>query len=264
MPRVSHVATAPLRDHDLMAHDELDELYGVKPEQFTAIRARLATTAKQRGDVAAAKQISAARKPTQAAWIVNVLALRNTDARQALTELGERLRAAHAAMDGDRIRALSAEQRTLVDELSRAAFEASELADPPAALRDDVTGTLQAAIADPDVAARLGRLSKAERWSGFGEFGDTATQRQAGDETARRKTRGGLASSERPHAPRSPWPKEPSRRPPPHYPNGRPNSLRPGCVMTKPARISMLPNASSTPPKRHISRRSRPTATRWN
>jgi len=34
--------------------------------------------------------------------------------------------------------------------------------------------TLQAAIADPDVASRLGRLTKAERWSGSGEFGDTA------------------------------------------------------------------------------------------
>jgi len=34
-----------------------------------------------------------------------------------------------------------------------------------------VTGTLQAAIADPDVASRLGRLAKAETWSGFGEFG---------------------------------------------------------------------------------------------
>ena len=44
----------------------------------------------------------------------------------------------------------------------------------PRALRDDVTGTLQAAVADPDVASRLGRLTKAERWSGFGEFGDTA------------------------------------------------------------------------------------------
>ena len=78
-------------------------------------------------------------------------------------------------MNGDRIRELSAEQRALVDQLSRAAFEASDLADPPAALRDDVTDTLQAAIADPDVTARLGRLTKAERWSGFGEFGDTAT-----------------------------------------------------------------------------------------
>ena len=164
-----------LRDHCLMAENELDELYRSRPEQFTALRARLATTAKERGDVATAKQISAARKPTTAAWIVNRLALSNTDARQALTQLGERLRAAHAAMNGERIRKLSAEQRALVDELSRAAFEAAEVADPSGALRDDVTGTLQAAIADPDVAARLGRLAKAERWSGFGELGDTAT-----------------------------------------------------------------------------------------
>jgi thioesterase domain-containing protein len=41
-----------------------------------------------------------------------------------------------------------------------------------------VTDTLQAAIADPDVAARLGRLEKAERWSGFGDFGSvTAVSR---------------------------------------------------------------------------------------
>ena len=45
---------------------------------------------------------------------------------------------------------------------------------PTAALRDDVTDTLQAAIADPDVAARLGRLEKAERWSGFGDFGESS------------------------------------------------------------------------------------------
>jgi multidrug resistance efflux pump len=32
---------------------------------------------------------------------------------------------------------------------------------------------LQAAIADPDVTARIGRLTKAERWSGFGELGDS-------------------------------------------------------------------------------------------
>ena len=158
-----------------MADDELDELYGVKPAEFTALRNRLAAAAKHSGDAADAKRISAARKPTTAAWIVNLLAGSNKEAKQRLTDLGERLRAAHAGMDGDRIRELSTEQRTLVDELTRAAFEAAELSDPPAALRDDVTGTLQAAIADPDVTARLGRLAKAERWSGFGEFGDTAT-----------------------------------------------------------------------------------------
>jgi hypothetical protein len=154
--------------------DELDELYDVKPEEFTALRTKLATAAKQRGDADTAKQISAARKPTTAAWVVNRLALRDQDIRTRLAGLGERLRDAHTAMDGDRIRELSAEQRRLVDDVTRAAFEEAEFADPSAALRDDVTGTLQAAIADPDVASRLGRLTKAEQWSGFGEFGDTA------------------------------------------------------------------------------------------
>jgi hypothetical protein len=31
-----------------------------------------------------------------------------------------------------------------------------------------VSGTFEAAIADPDIAARLGRLPRAEQWSGFG------------------------------------------------------------------------------------------------
>src|SRR6267154_2060538 len=153
--------------------DELDELYEVKPDEFTALRTKLAAAAKQRGDTDTAKQISAARKPTTAAWVVNRLALRDRDIRTRLAGLGERLKDAHSAMDGDRIRALSTEQRRLVDDVARTAFEEAELGAPSAALRDDVTGTLQAAIADPDVASRLGRLTKAEQWSGFGEFGDT-------------------------------------------------------------------------------------------
>jgi len=154
--------------------DELDELYEVKPEEFTALRTKLAAAAKQRGDGDTAKQITAARKPTTAAWVVNRLALRDQEIKGRLTGLGERLKEAHTAMDGNRIRELSAEQRRLVDDAARAAFEEAELAEPTGALRDDVTGTLQAAVADPDVASRLGRLTKAERWSGFGEFGDTA------------------------------------------------------------------------------------------
>jgi hypothetical protein len=154
--------------------DEVDELYEVKPEEFTALRTKLSAAAKKRGDADTAKQISAARKPTTAAWVVNRVALRDQDIGTRLAGLGERLREAHTEMDGERIRALSAEQRRLVDDVARAAFEEAELADPSGALRDDVTGTLQAAIADPDVASRLGRLTKAERWSGFGEFGDTA------------------------------------------------------------------------------------------
>ena len=154
--------------------DALDELYEVKPEEFTALRTKLAAAAKQRGDADTAKQISAARRPTTAAWVVNRLAIRDREVRTRLGGFGEALKEAHTAMDGDRIRELSRQQRRFIDDVAREAFEEAELADPSAALRDDVVGTLQAAIADPDVATRLGRLTKAEQWSGFGEFGDTA------------------------------------------------------------------------------------------
>jgi hypothetical protein len=153
--------------------DDLDALYAAKLADFTPLRTKLAAEAKKRGDAEAAKQISAARKPTTAAHVVNILVLNDPTVRGRLTDLGERLRAAHAGMDGRVIRELTTEQRRLIDELARAAFEQAEL-NATAALRDDVTATLQAAIADPDVAARLGRLTKAEQWSGFGEFGDTA------------------------------------------------------------------------------------------
>jgi hypothetical protein len=157
-----------------MADAALDDLYAADPGDFTALRTKLAAAAKKRGDAAAAKEIGAARKPTTAAWVVNRLAHADDGVKARLANLGERLRAAHAEMDGETIRALSAEQRRLIDDLTNAAFEEASVANPTGALRDDVTGTLQAAVADPDVAARLGRLARAEQWSGFGEFGDTA------------------------------------------------------------------------------------------
>jgi hypothetical protein len=157
-----------------MADDELNALYWVPPDAFTAERTKLAKAAKQRGDAAAAKRISAARKPTTAAWIVNRLAIGDQQAQTRIAELGESLRAAHAAMDGVQIRELSARQHALIDELTRAAIATAEVKAPSSALRDDIAGTLQAAVADPDVRGRLGRLAKAERWSGFGEFGDAA------------------------------------------------------------------------------------------
>ena len=156
----------------MTADDEIGRLYGVDPADFTALRSELVAAAKERGDAEAAKRIAGARRPTTAAWVVNVLMRSDGTARTRLTDLAERLRAAHASMDGGRIRELSAGQRRLVHELTRTGFAAVGLAQPSAALRDDVVGTLQAAIAAPDVLARLGSLAKAERWSGFGEFGE--------------------------------------------------------------------------------------------
>jgi hypothetical protein len=153
--------------------EALDRLYAAKPEDFTALRTELAAAAKSAGDKDAAKRIGASRKPTVAAWVVNALTLEGS-AKTTLSDLGSRLRDAHGAMDGETIRALTAEQRKVVDDLTRTALRNAEIASPSASLRDDVTATLQAAIADPDVATRLGRLTKAEHWSGFGEFVFTA------------------------------------------------------------------------------------------
>ncbi len=119
-----------------MADEDLDTLYWAPPQQFTAERARLAAAASARGDDAGAQRISAARKPTAAAWIVNRLALRHKDARQRLADLGEGLRAAHAALDGTRIRELSAEQHRLIDELTGAALRAADVRTPSAAVRE--------------------------------------------------------------------------------------------------------------------------------
>lgn len=173
-----------------MADEELDSLYEAPPKEFTAERARLAAAAKERGDDAAAKRISATNKPTTAAWVINRLALRHADTRQRLADLGERLRAAHAAMDGGTIRDLSAEQRKLIDELTRKALQAADLAQPSATVREALTSTLQAAIADPKISERLGRLTRPEQWSGFGSFGDAAPESvdTSGEPAKRRRT----------------------------------------------------------------------------
>lgn len=156
---------------DAVAAELLDELYGVPPERFTARRKELVTEARKRGDTDAAAAISAARRPTMAAWALNSLVRNDPTARTRLAAHADALREAHAAMDGPRIRELTVVQRKLIGELALAAFSAVGMADPTGGLRDDVTDTLQAVIADPDVASRFGRLTKAERWSGFGDFG---------------------------------------------------------------------------------------------
>ncbi|MEH3133110.1 MAG: hypothetical protein PGN27_24395 [Mycolicibacterium neoaurum] len=151
--------------------DDLDTLYGVPPPEFTALRGQLVAQAKKRGDTDAARTIGAARRPTVAAWVVNALVRADPAVADRLAELRAQLQAAHAAMDGARIRELTASQRRVVIDLTRAGLAAARVNAPTPALRADITNTLQAAIADPDVHARLGRLEKAEEWSGFGDFG---------------------------------------------------------------------------------------------
>jgi hypothetical protein len=152
---------------DLLA-DAVAELYAADPDGFTERRAELAAAARDAGEPAVAKQITALRKPTRSAWVVNRLVRSDPKVRSRLQALAADLRAAAGSADGARIRELTAARSRLVDELTRQALQVSELPAPPAALREEVTATLDAAIADPEVAANLGTLVRAAQWSGFG------------------------------------------------------------------------------------------------
>jgi hypothetical protein len=157
----------------------VDELYGAAPEAFTGRRGELAAAARDAGDRAAAKGISSLRRPTRAAWVVNRLARADPGAPGKLAELAAALRAAQQAGHGPRLRELSAARGSLVDALTAQALVVAEVADPPPSLRLEVTQTLTAAIADPEVAADFaaGTLTHAVQWSGFGvlpaDTGDT-------------------------------------------------------------------------------------------
>jgi hypothetical protein len=152
---------------DLLA-DATAELYEADPDDFTGRRTELAAGARDAGEPAVAKQITALRKPTRSAWVVNRLVRADPEVRSRLDAMAADLRAAAGSADGARIRELTAARGQLVDELTRAALQVAELPAPPAALREEVTATLDAAIADPAVAASLGTLVRAAHWAGFG------------------------------------------------------------------------------------------------
>ncbi|MGD0244422.1 MAG: hypothetical protein ABSB59_29435 [Streptosporangiaceae bacterium] len=152
-----------------LLEDAKAELYESEPDGFTARRQELAEHARDAGEPAVAKQIAALRKPTRSAWVVNRLVRSDPEVRSRLDALGADLR---AAADGGRIRELTTARARLVDELTKTAL--AGLPAPAAALREEVTATLDAAIADPDVAGRLGTLARAEQYAGFGPVSFTA------------------------------------------------------------------------------------------
>ena len=186
---------------DLLA-DAVAELYSADPDGFTERRQELIASAREAGEPAAAKQIAALRKPTRSAWVVNRLIREDPEVRARLDEMSSDLRAAAGSADGTRIRELTTARSRLVDELTRQALQVSDLPAPPAALREEVTATLDAAIADPGVAADLGTLVRAAHWAGFGLDPMTPFPAEAPSPSAR-KTRAAPAS------PRTPKPTEP-------------------------------------------------------
>jgi hypothetical protein len=176
------------------------ELYSADPDTFIERRGILVARARAAGQAPAAKRIAGLRKPTRSAWVLNQLVRAEPGVPAELASLGHELRAAQRSLDGTAIRELSLRRRQLIDALARRAFTVSGLHPPPAAVRDEVTATLSAALADPEVAEKLaaGTLERAARSEGFGPGGPTLTLVTSSG--SRRPARAGPASG----APRVP------------------------------------------------------------
>jgi hypothetical protein len=139
-----------------------EDLYGLPPDEFTAARD---DAAKQASDPTLKKAIKTLRKPTGSAHTVNHLVREHPNDIDELLDLGDELRSAMTGDKGD-VRRLTEQRRDLISSLVAA--------DLPAAVRDDVTATLEAATADPELGAavRSGRLVKPLRYAGFGAMPD--------------------------------------------------------------------------------------------
>ncbi|MFC1432206.1 hypothetical protein ACEZDB_16280 [Streptacidiphilus sp. N1-3] len=147
-----------------MDFDEVaDQLYSLPPPEFTRARDTAFEQARAVPELALANRIKALRRPTQGAWLANLLVRRHQQETGALLDLGAELRAAQDALDGPELRALTAQRRAVVNAMARQARAAATEAGHPVgeAALSDLEEHLMAVLADPQRAAAFagGRLT---------------------------------------------------------------------------------------------------------
>ena len=148
----------PKADADSTLDDIAAELYALPPGEFTAARNARAGLA----GGTTARAVKALRKPSVAAWAVNLLA-REGQLAEAL-ELSAALREAQDDLDAAEMSRLGRHRRQLVAALAKQAVELAKDAGVTvgAAAREDVEKTINAAVMDAGAAAAVmtGRLVK--------------------------------------------------------------------------------------------------------
>ncbi|MGE7438847.1 hypothetical protein [Kitasatospora sp. NPDC001175] len=110
-----------MEDFDAVA----ERLYGVTPDRFTAARNAAAEQARHRGERALADRIHRLRRPTQSAWLANLLTRTDPAGVQRLLDLGHALREAQERLEGKRMRELTAQRHRLAAQLVDAARTAA-------------------------------------------------------------------------------------------------------------------------------------------
>jgi len=148
-----------------------DELYALPAAEFTAARD---AAAKGTEDRELGKRIKALRRPTVAAWALNLLVRRESEQIGQVLSLGASLREAAEAMAGDDLRALTRQRRQLVAALTttaRALAREYGVRLTPA-VADQVEAMLNSAMLDPVAAdvVRTGLVVNAFASTGVAEL----------------------------------------------------------------------------------------------
>jgi len=147
-----------------------DELYALPLGDFTP--ARDAHAKRLKGTELAAP-VKALRKPSLAAWVVNLLVRRDADQVTQVLDLGTALREAAAGMEGEELRALTRQRRQLTAAVTTGAraLAAGEGVRVTQAVADQVEATLTAAMVDERCAeaVRSGLLVTALASTGVDE-----------------------------------------------------------------------------------------------
>ncbi|MDT0116948.1 transposase [Microbacterium sp. PRF11] len=147
-----------MSDDDARLDEVAAELLSLPPARFTAARAERAAAAGPLG-----RRIAKLRKPTVAAWAVNLL-VRDGQLGEAV-ELSRALHEAQDDLDAAELGRLGRQRRQLVATLARRAAELAADAGTPLspAMKDAVEKTVNAAVVDETAAAAVltGRLVSA-------------------------------------------------------------------------------------------------------
>ena len=80
---------------------QIDQLYALPPEQFTAARNELAKSLRADGQKSEADTVRGLKRPSVGAWVLNQLARTRPQEVRRLIEAGERLRKIQASGKGD-------------------------------------------------------------------------------------------------------------------------------------------------------------------
>ncbi len=147
-----------------------DELYALPLGEFTPARD---ARAKELKGTDLAAPVKALRKPSTAAWVVNLLVRREAGQVDQVLEVGEALREAQAGMSGEELRALTRQRRQLTAAVTQQArsLARDEGVKVTAAVSDQVEATLTAAILEEACgkAVRSGLLVAALAATGVDE-----------------------------------------------------------------------------------------------